>query len=176
MLEMIRKKLMKRYQLKRSGMEKYEGAICPKILEKLEAAGQESCHCLSTYACQCLFEVEHRHQQFVVNLQLRRCGYQKWDLTGIPCPHAFSAILYDGGIPENYVHPWYSKDMYILSYSPIIYPMPDENQWRKKNYNVVQPPFVRIQPSRPKKLRKRGQDEPRSNGTWMTKTRTPMKC
>ena len=61
MFEMMLKKLMKRYQFKRLGMEKYEGVICPKILDKLEAASKESCHCLPTYVGQGLFEVEHRH-------------------------------------------------------------------------------------------------------------------
>ena len=162
MFEMIRKKLMRRYQLKRDGMRKHDHFLCPKILQKLDAIGLESCHCLPTYAGQGLFEVEHRHQQFVVDIQNRTCGCRKWDMTGIPCAHAFSTILYDGGKPEDYVHPYYSKDMYLLSYDSIIYPMPSEDQWVKTNNDVMEPLVVRTQPGRPKKLQIRAPDEPRN--------------
>ena len=37
MLEMIRKKLMRRYQAKREGIEKLTGKLCPRIAAKLEA-------------------------------------------------------------------------------------------------------------------------------------------
>lgn len=61
MYETIRRKLMW-YQLKRDGMEKYDKPIYTKILERLEAAGEESCNYLSMYASQGLFEVLYRHQ------------------------------------------------------------------------------------------------------------------
>lgn len=50
MIEMIQKKLTRRYQLKKDGMMSYNRIICPKILDKLVAVGEESCHCLPTYA------------------------------------------------------------------------------------------------------------------------------
>lgn len=149
--------------------------ICPKILEKLEAAGEESCNCLSTYAGNGLFEVEHRNHQYVVDLRARTCGCRKWDMTGIPCAHAFSTILYDGGKPEDYVHPYYSRDMYILSYEPIIHPMPSEDQWIPTMYDPVEPPNVRVQPGRPKKLRIRQVDEP-VNPYRVRKGGTRLRC
>ena len=39
MLEMIRKKLMRRYQVKRDGIAKLTGRLCPRIATKLEAIG-----------------------------------------------------------------------------------------------------------------------------------------
>lgn len=72
--------------------------------------------------------------------------------------------------------PGIAKDMYMLSYNHIIYSVSDENQWIKTNYDPVESPFVRTQPGRQKKLRRRGQDKLRNNGTRMEKTGIPMKC
>lgn len=71
--------------------------MCPKILAKLDAAGEESCHCLPTYDGNGLFEVEHKHHTYEVDLCNRTYGCHKWDMIGIPCTHYFSTILYDGG-------------------------------------------------------------------------------
>jgi hypothetical protein len=49
MLEMIRKKLMKRYQKKRQGIREYVREWCPKILAKLEQCGKDAAECSSTY-------------------------------------------------------------------------------------------------------------------------------
>lgn len=83
-------------------------------------------------------------------------------MTGIPCAHVFSTILYDEGNPKDYVHSYYKKDMYLLSYEPIIYSMPTDDQWVKMTYEVLEPPVVRTQPGRLKMLRIRLLDEPRN--------------
>lgn len=80
--------------------------------------------------------MEHKHHKFVVDLQNRSCGCRKWDMMGIPCAHAFSAILYDRGKPED-----------------IIYLMTSDDQWVKTTREVLEPSLVRTQPSRPKKIR-----------------------
>jgi hypothetical protein len=78
MLEMIRKKLMKRYQMKRQGIRSYVENWCLKILEKLEVFGKEVGECISTYAGWGLYEVECRNKQFVVNWTHRTCGCRQW--------------------------------------------------------------------------------------------------
>jgi hypothetical protein len=42
MLEMIRKQLMRMYQLKRDGIKTLKGKLCPRIVEKLEAVSEEA--------------------------------------------------------------------------------------------------------------------------------------
>jgi hypothetical protein len=42
-------------------------------------------------------------RQFFVDLHKRRCGCRKWEITGIPCPHAVATILYDCGDLEDYI-------------------------------------------------------------------------
>ncbi|XP_062147750.1 uncharacterized protein LOC133856711 [Alnus glutinosa] len=58
MLEMIRKQLQRRYQVKRDGIKTLKGKLCPRIVNKLEAIGEEATNCLSHYAGDDLFEVE----------------------------------------------------------------------------------------------------------------------
>jgi hypothetical protein len=58
MLEMIRKQLQRRYQLKRDGTKTLKGKLCPRIVDKLETIGEEAANYLSRYAGDDLFEVE----------------------------------------------------------------------------------------------------------------------
>jgi hypothetical protein len=175
MLEMIRKKLMKRYQAKRDGIRTMTGRLCPRIVIKLDEIGQVAGHCYSTYAGDGLYEVTHNNKQYVVNLLRRTCGCRQWDLTGIPCPHAVSAIWFFNANPEDYVDDWYTVETYKKAYDEIVYPMPGEDQWVKTNYNNVDPPLRRIQSGRPKKLRTRGPEEP-VNQYRMRKGGVRMKC
>ena len=44
MVEMIQKKLMRRYQLKREGIGNCTGRLCPQAVEKLDSIGEEASH------------------------------------------------------------------------------------------------------------------------------------
>jgi hypothetical protein len=56
-LETIRRKLMRRYQAKREGIQKLTGKITPKIVKKLEALVYESMDCVALYAGDDMFEM-----------------------------------------------------------------------------------------------------------------------
>jgi hypothetical protein len=129
MLEMIRIKFMRRYQVKRDGVSKLTGKLCLKVAKKLESIGLEEMECVPHFAGEKLFEVEApRRLRYVVDLHKKTCGCTQWEMTGIPCGHAVSAILFDCGEPEDYVHEYYSLEMYKKAYVPLIYPMPSEEQ------------------------------------------------
>ena len=124
MMEIIRRKLMKRFQLKREGMMKYEGPICPRIQQKLEKNKEMSCECETQYAGNGYYEVGYKGKRYVVSLEEMSCGCRMWDLTGIPCPHAISAIVEAEKNPLDFVDACYSKEKYMKAYNPIIYPVP----------------------------------------------------
>jgi hypothetical protein len=127
MLEMIRKKLMRKYQAKREGIEKLTRKLCPRITAKLEEIGLVAVDCIAAYVGESMFEVTcPDNRQFVVDLHRRRCGCRQWEITGIPCPHAVVAILYDCRDPEDYVDKYFTIKVYNKAYAPIIYPMPSE--------------------------------------------------
>lgn len=128
MLEMIRKQLMRRYQLKRDGISKLEGKLCPRIVEKLKAVGEAASDCLSRYSGYGMFEMEEGRRQYVVDIRNKKYGCRRWQMTGIPCAHAHSAITFHGHHPEDYVDPCYTIETYKKAYFPLIYPMPSDEQ------------------------------------------------
>ena len=110
-----------------------------------------------------------------MNLSKRTCGCRKWDLTGIPCQHAISAILFDGSVPEDYVHPYYTIETYMKAYEPIIYPVASMEQWRRTSIDPLEPPKDKIQRGRPKIKRKRHPSKPK-NPHKLSKAGTIIKC
>lgn len=74
MLEIIRRKLMRTYQVKRDGIKKMDKRLCLAILKKVDRNYVESCEYISTYAGNEPFEVEHKQRQYVLNLKERTCG------------------------------------------------------------------------------------------------------
>jgi hypothetical protein len=112
MLEMIRKQLQRRYQLKRYGIKTLKGKLRPRIVDKLEAIGEEATNYLSRYVGVDPFEVEQGPRTYVMDLKKRTCGCRKWEMIGIPCAHAHSAITFHGHKSEDYVNHCYSIEMY----------------------------------------------------------------
>jgi hypothetical protein len=128
----------------------------------LEQCGKEARECTAHYAGDGLYEVECSYGTFVVDLAHRTCGCMQWHMIGIPCPHAISAILHNSSKLEQYLHQYYSVENYRKAYDPMIYPMPSEDQWVRTGQNEVDPPIIRPTPGRPKKIRRRGPDEPKN--------------
>jgi hypothetical protein len=152
---------MKMYQLKRDGISKLKGKLCPRIVKKLEAVCEAASDCLSCYSGDGMFEVEQGSRQYVVDIWNRKCGCRRWQMTGIPCAHAHSAITFHGHHLKDYVDPCYSIETYTKAYAPLIYPMPSEEQWIQTEHDVLDPPRSRLMPGRPQKARVRGPDESR---------------
>jgi len=61
MIEKIRKKLMRKFQLKKEGMSKLTRKICPKIQAKLDNEGLKSSDYESIYVGNGLFKVDCKH-------------------------------------------------------------------------------------------------------------------
>ena len=62
MLELIRKKLIKRYQAKRDGIRTMTSRLCLRIVAKLDEIGVVVGHCYNTYAGKNLYEVTHNNK------------------------------------------------------------------------------------------------------------------
>ncbi|XP_027184246.1 uncharacterized protein LOC113782560 [Coffea eugenioides] len=92
LLEFFRRKLMQRLILKRQGMEKYGGRLCPNIVEKLVKSVEKSRHCIAVFDDIESFEIDGFNRTSVVNLQRRSCSCGAFQLTGIPYVHAISTF------------------------------------------------------------------------------------
>ncbi|XP_071907708.1 uncharacterized protein [Coffea arabica] len=174
MFEWIRRKLMQRLNVKREGMQQYEGNLCPNIQERLERNKLNSRFCIAHYSRDAEYEVDCGTRVYVVDISRRTCTCGSWQLSGIPCSHSIAAIQRDKSEPEHYVDPCYSKEAYLSTYNYTIAAMPSEDYWDSKGAEKVNPPKIRKQPGRPKKVRRREADEVR--GTTSTRKGLVVHC
>ncbi|KAB1220113.1 hypothetical protein CJ030_MR3G005600 [Morella rubra] len=98
------------------------------------------------------------------------------ELSGIPCPHAVCAIHYTRQVPEDFVDDYFRIDAYRRAYEPIMHAMPGPEDWPKvTGHDPILPPRVKARTGRPRKVRRRGMDEPPPPGR-VTRAGIPIKC
>lgn len=116
---------------------------------------------------------------YIVLLDKRTCTCRMWQLNGIPCPHAISAISYLKHDPANYIDPMLSVEKCKVSYSYCLEPMNGQNLWPRDGCEVILPPPRRRMPGRPKKNRRKADhEEPKivhNNGS-LPRTGRQMRC
>jgi hypothetical protein len=87
----------------------------------------------------------------IVRLDKYTCSCGRWQLNGIPYPHACAAIYLHKGKPEKYVDACYKMEKYMEGYAPRVYGMEGPNTWPTDDpCDPIMPPIVRRAPSRPK--------------------------
>lgn len=91
-------------------MLRYRGDICPMIQQKLELAKQEYDGWFPHWngdTDYSLFEVSKGKNKYSVVLANNSCSCRRWDLSGIPCCHAFTCMWFNNQIPETFVNMCY---------------------------------------------------------------------
>ncbi|KAL8528831.1 hypothetical protein ACS0TY_006330 [Phlomoides rotata] len=78
--------------------------------------------------------------QYTVDLQQKTCTCRAWQLCGIPCTHAVCAILGENMDPEDFVHQYYSVDMYKEAYKYPIFGISYDVLWDPTMYIPPLPP------------------------------------
>ncbi|KAH6802640.1 hypothetical protein C2S51_034086 [Perilla frutescens var. frutescens] len=163
MLEWIREYLMSRLQKNRDKAERKwkSRLICGRITTKLEKNMEGASDCIPIKSSDTMYEVSSFDgSKYVVNLQAHSCDCRQWDLSGIPCKHAISAIHAEGKLLEEYVHNCYSVDTYMAVYAHAINPMNGDDLWQKTGCIPPLPPtFDKKRKGRPQKERKFGPNE-----------------
>ena len=98
---------MGRLYIKKIGIKKYGGKLCPSIQDKLEKLKLklESNNVYAMPSGRFVYEVDNERESHVVDLVGRTCSYRVWDLTGIPYKHGVAAIFVNREKPEDYTHP-----------------------------------------------------------------------
>lgn len=105
----------------------------------------------------------------------RPCSCRQWDLTGIPCIHGCQAILSINAQPENFIDEYFKKTTYLIAYSNLMCPMKGSKEWPISTQTKLLPPKARRMLGRPKKHRRREDDEIRA-GCKMSKKGIAMTC
>lgn len=81
-------------------------------------------------------------------------------MTAVPCNHAVSAITKANLRPEDFVHDFFKKPMYLAAYSPIILPVPGQDLWPKTNTRDIEPPVFKDKPGKQQTKRRKSKFEP----------------
>ncbi|KAK1685344.1 hypothetical protein QYE76_046192 [Lolium multiflorum] len=116
MFDGIRKKVLVSNDDKRTGAAKARWVICPTYAEILEENKKWSRMYISKKYVDGLSEVTNvTDKTYVVNLTARTCGCKRWDLGGIPCSHAVSAIYKAFLHPEDFVNDFFKKPIEATS-------------------------------------------------------------
>lgn len=166
MLEGLRRYVMQRYVEKTKFCDKFSSRICPNICKKLEFIKEWAADYSVIYASPQKFEVSSPLMSFIVDLGIKTCTCRKWDVTGIPCTHACAAMMKDRVRPEDYISYYYHTETF--------------KAWLRTEYEDIMPPPYRRKTGRPRKSRRRGEDETtnpnRSKRDWSRKKPEMTRC
>ena len=162
-------------------METYQKSyweITPHYAEKLELMKKYAKNCVPKRADDGLWQVASGERTYEINLQKRTCSCRKWDLSGLPCNHAVSAIYRSGKYTEDYVSEFYKKPFLLKAYKPVFYPMPHQHGWTKTNTEDIMPPAFRdhLKGRRREKRRKGKYEVPKPKETSRMATITCSNC
>ncbi|KAH6771697.1 hypothetical protein C2S51_010101 [Perilla frutescens var. frutescens] len=159
MLESIHNALMERQYRKLTEISNVNDRLCPRIRKKVEKHKYDRRDCIAHPALGGKFQVQLHEDRFVVNMGTRSCTCRAWDLSGIPCIHACSAIHFLKEDVADYVADYYTISKYIECFRCGLEPINGKTMWPEAVGDPVQPPLLRKMPGRPKKKRRRAADE-----------------
>ncbi|KAF5198089.1 Zinc finger protein [Thalictrum thalictroides] len=149
MIDRIRSRLMNQFSERRNYRNGWSSLICPMIENKLKEiidAGKTLQPPIKS--SEDLFEV-HSIRTNIVDLGRFSCACGRWRVEGIPCAHVLLCIIVDGRPIQDFIDPMFSILFYCKSYSHKI-TLVDIGDFTTAHEEVVIPPEVRNQPSRPK--------------------------
>ncbi|XP_073353827.1 uncharacterized protein [Aegilops tauschii subsp. strangulata] len=159
MVEGARSKLMVKFNEKRSGGQSARWTITPTYTEMLEESKEWARNCNALMAGPDLYQVNSGEKSYAVDLKKWTCGCRKWDMRGVPCNHAVSAIYKSKQQPEDFVHQFFKKPMYLETYKPMTYPVPGPDLWRRTDSRDIDPPVFHRKKGRNQTQRRKGQFE-----------------
>jgi hypothetical protein len=87
---------------------------------------------------------------FVVNLLTKTCPCGYWKISGLPCKHAATCIVYKRAKMESYCDEYFTRFTYLKTYGEIIHPLLDLNDMDVDEN--VEPPTLRRLPGKPRKI------------------------
>ncbi|KAL8463285.1 hypothetical protein ACS0TY_034073 [Phlomoides rotata] len=142
LLEWIRQWMMTRFQKCRDRANtKWEGRYPPKIKQILVKNMEMVGDCIPIKSNNRFYQIEFFYgKQFAVDLGMRTCSCSSWNLSGIPCNHAISAITNENLDPEDFLDDCYNIETYKRVYAPAILPIAGQTEWAPTLFIPPMPP------------------------------------
>lgn len=164
LVDKLRQLIIEKLELRRRVAEKFEGKIIPSVMNPLIIKSRNITGYTITEISAVAAEVvgcsrDGTAWRHAVELDLRECTCNKWQLNGKPCSHAIAVICSKRAKLEDYVDDYYSVEKFKAAYNHVIRPMPGKSKWAKSNHGFkLQPPKLKRPAGRPKVQRyKEGQ-------------------
>ncbi|KAH9616644.1 hypothetical protein KSS87_010647 [Heliosperma pusillum] len=119
LIQFLQGKLMDIINTRRMESNQWETRLTPSKQEKLEQEILKA-QCLRIRQSHgCMFEV-HGDSLHVVDIDNWTCSCKQWQLTGLPCCHSISVILYIDQDPYDYCSKYFTAEFYRLTYAKSI--------------------------------------------------------
>ncbi|XP_048532810.1 uncharacterized protein LOC125511465 [Triticum urartu] len=180
MLEKIRHKMTLRVQENRSKSEKWTSSdICPNIFKKLKVAIKMTQFYDVLWNGKEGFEVKHvsgRGRSYTVNLDKWTCSCGYFQLAGMPCCHAISAIYKSGRNIADFIHKCYSVEQFKKIYEHCLEPVEGQERWPISDKPRPQAPGYVSMPGRPRNNDRKREEGEAPKGKKMSKHGTKITC
>ncbi|CAH1423187.1 unnamed protein product [Lactuca virosa] len=102
-----------------------------------------------------VFEVRLGFESLQVDLGEQLCTCRLWEIYGIPCVHACTAMNHTQQQRETLISSWFSKEKFAETYRGNMRPLNGSKIWARKPYAKPLPPPARRMPGRPKTRRRK---------------------
>ncbi|KAK2655424.1 hypothetical protein Ddye_008476 [Dipteronia dyeriana] len=160
LLEYIRRMVMKRFQERKEACNRQTSELPPTIKAKLVKASDKSRMHIMLKAGNEEYELLGETRAYLTKLRLVNCKCGVWQVSGIPCSHAFveSGLYSQINRVADFVHPSLTKSAFLQTYGQMINPIPDRYVWPEITITTVLPPPLKTQSGKPKVRRRREPD------------------
>lgn len=112
------------------------------MVKILESEKEDADKCITTPCTHGVFEVRLSENTYDINTTRMTCTSGKWQITGIPCEHAYGAMIDANLDVEKYISEFFSTSIWQMTYSDSIKTVRGPRFWMKKGLYrlVVEPP------------------------------------
>ncbi|XP_024013321.1 uncharacterized protein LOC112087606 [Eutrema salsugineum] len=164
MLEAIARLAMVRIAKRDIKATKHEGVCTPYVIDYLAELHEKASECFIKPSTNRMYEAKLNGCSHYVNLAHWTCSCKRWDITGIPCEHAYGVMLRKGLEAQDYVCHWFRTTTWRRNYTDEIVPIRGAKFWPNTDEPSIIQPEVPDMPGRQKvtkadKKRKKDKNE-----------------
>ncbi|OWM67290.1 uncharacterized protein LOC116208500 [Punica granatum] len=173
MMECIRRQLMTWFNERREMSMQWTSTLVPSAERRVAEALERARTFQVLRANEAEFEVISHEGTNIVDIRNRCCSCRGWQLYGLPCSHAVSALLSCRQNVQRFTESCFTVATYRKAYSQTIHPIPDKSLWKELSADggdpngnraldvMINPPKSLRPPGRPRKKRVRTEDRGR---------------
>ncbi|XP_024010647.1 uncharacterized protein LOC112086105 [Eutrema salsugineum] len=123
MLETIARLAMVRIAKREAKADGHQGLTTPYVSKYLAEQNEKAKECIVQPSTNKMFLAIVDGCSYRVNLEHWTCTCRKWQITGIPCEHAYEVIIKRGLETQDYVCKWFKTEMWRKLYMDGIVPV-----------------------------------------------------